>query len=713
MSSDFDNEQQLHLLIEKAIREDELGSIIDSNIFEAEKDSTVVIPRFSIDYITRKKLLKAGLNVLSSLNSLHILTSDNNISVTKNEVLRPDIVAICSENDSIIIFEFKKSKQAERQTLTELLAYEQEIKNIMPMLTNYDVKFVVVTTEWSPLLQHSVASKVTWSNRQILCLTASLNTEKQLSLKTFIPTAWKNTGNVYIPERALSCLTLCLYEKNNGQNIEDDKDTQGHGFDDRILTAIENMVHTGNLINAHGFILLWKDSYYDKLSLTKYNITVCGISAYELFNISLLTTDKGAKHWLVNAVSKYISDFSPSGHSESLFHIANSSNSLLDTFVDPRTEGYNHWETEKRELSYRGEVLFCNFFGLIGEYARDHVLNPKVKKSNVNQFLNSVADWRYPLNGLRLIKNLSQPEFFSTGKILCSDAFKLGRLIGIDSFLRLNLQKNSDSILANKFQWNLVSLLEAFDEVTLITGTSKNISKPSPLKFSLNHENIFDYSNHIEWLLKSFFKESPEHSLLFYIGLNGNILFDDLSHKFFHKDNLNEIWESIEEDIVLIINTVLGLYKQLEIEDGLYDNLEETYKYLKHLLDSDEKDDPFIDSIEFSSFQNVWSKVLESVDRLTLPAFHAQDRLNVSEYDIDWEWLRQGINEMLERGENDAGFILSANGETATGRVFERLGIKSPDSPLEDGSLYFYDESSGLGVIKIVTWDELMSGDAY
>ena len=64
MSSDFDNEQQLHLLIEKAIREDELGSIIDSNIFEAEKDSTVVIPRFSIDYITRKKLLKAGLNVL-------------------------------------------------------------------------------------------------------------------------------------------------------------------------------------------------------------------------------------------------------------------------------------------------------------------------------------------------------------------------------------------------------------------------------------------------------------------------------------------------------------------------------------------------------------------------------------------------------------------------------------------------------------------------
>ena len=167
--------------------------------------------------------------------------------------------------------------------------------------------------------------------------------------------------------------------------------------------------------------------------------------------------------------------------------------------------------------------------------------------------------------------------------------------------------------------------------MTLITGTSKNISKPSPLKFSLNHENIFDYSNHIEWLLKSFFKKSPEHSLLFYIGLNGNILFDDLSHKFFHKDNLNEIWESIEEDIVLIINTVLGLYKQLEIEDGLYDNLEETYKYLKHLLDSDEKDDPFIDSIKFSSFQNVWSKVLESVDRLTLPAFHAQDRLNVSE----------------------------------------------------------------------------------
>lgn len=669
MSSDFDDEQQLHLLIEKAIREDELGSIIDSNIFEAEKDNTVVIPRFSIDYITRKKLLKAGLNVLSSLNSLHILTSDNNISVTKNEVLRPDIVAICSENDSIIIFEFKKSKQAERQTLTELLAYEQEIKNIMPMLTNYDVKFVVVTTEWSPLLQHSVASKVTWSNRQILCLTASLNTEKQLSLKTFIPTAWKNTGNVYIPERAMSCLTLCLYEKNNGQNIEDDKDTQEHGFDDRILTAIENMVHTGNLINAHGFILLWKDSYYDKSSLTKYNITVCGISAYELFNLSLLTTDKGAKHWLVNAVSKYISEFSPSGHSESLFHIANSSNSLLDTFVDPRTEGYNHWETEKRELSYRGEVLFCNFFGLIGEYARDYVLNPKVKKSNVNQFLNSAPDWKYPLNGLRLIKNLSQPEFFSTGKILCSDAFKLGRLIGIDSFLRLNLQENSNSILSNKFQWNLVSLLEAFDEVTLITETSKSISRPTSLKFSLNYEDALDYSSHINWLLKSFFNESHEHSLLFFIGLKGNILFDDLSQTFLHEDNLNEIWNSVEEDVVSIINIVLSLYKQLETEDGLYDNLDEIYRHLKQLLDLDKKDYSFIDSIDFLSFQNVWSIILQSSDRLIFHAFHAQDRLNISEYDIDWELLKQGIGEMHERGENDAGFILSANGNIGTGRV--------------------------------------------
>ena len=713
MSSDFDNEQQLHALIEKAIKDDELGSIINSNIFKAEKDKTVVIPRFSIDYITRKKLLAAGLNVLDSLHSLHILTSDNNISVTKNEVLRPDIVAICNENDSIIIFEFKKSKQAERQTLTELLAYEQEIKNLMPMLTNYDVKFVVITTEWSTLLQHSVASKVTWSNRQILCLTASLNTEKQLSLKTFIPTAWKNTGNVFIPEKAMSCITLCLYEKNNGQDIEDDKDIDEEDFDDRILTAIENMVHTGNLIHAHGFILLWKDSYYKKSSITKYNITVSGISTYELFNLSLITTNKEAKHWLVKAISNYISEFSPSGHSESLFHIANSSNSLLKTFVDPMTEGYNHWKVEKKELSYRATILYCNFFGLIGEYARDYVLNPKVKKGNVNQFLNSVPDWKHPINGLRLIKNLSQPEFCSTGKILCSDAFKLGRLIGIDSFLRLNLQKNSDSILANKFQWNLVSLLEAFDEVTLITETSKGISKPTSLKFPLNYEDIFDYSNHIDWLLKSFFNESYEHSLLFYIGLNGNILFDDLSHKFIPKDNLNEIWNSIEENIILVINIVLSLYKQLEIEDGLYDNLEDTYKCLKKLLGSNEQDEPFIDSIEFVNFQNVWSTVLESADILTFPAFHAQERLNISEYDIDWEWLKQGINEMHERGENDAGFILSANGETGTGRVFARLGMKSPDSPPEDGKLYFYDESSGMAVIKTVTWDELMFGDAF
>jgi hypothetical protein len=70
----------------------------------------------------------------------------------------------------VIIVELKKSKQTERQAMTELLAYEHEVKNYFPFLSNLDLCFVLVSTEYSPLLEHSVAALTTWESKQILCL---------------------------------------------------------------------------------------------------------------------------------------------------------------------------------------------------------------------------------------------------------------------------------------------------------------------------------------------------------------------------------------------------------------------------------------------------------------------------------------------------------------------------------------------------------------
>ena len=320
------SEKQLQKLMEKAVLQDTLYSSIDdvANISElSDRASDVQFPQFSIDHISRLKGLEAGSSVLKALHSLELLLADKNTSITSGEVLRPDLVCINPEQESIVVFELKKESQTGRQALTELLAYEQEIKNILPLVANYDFNFVLVSPEWSTLMDHAVSAAITWSNRKILCL-KSVGTSKKLRLETYIAAAWKVTGAVHFPETAMPCVTVCLYENDAYAPKEDPIEEEGDEDDipdARLFTALELMAREGDRTGGHGFAILWKDHFSH--SLCKYNITVCGVSPFSLFHASrqrgnILETDGH----LVSKLDDYLRHHDPAGHSNSLTDIA-------------------------------------------------------------------------------------------------------------------------------------------------------------------------------------------------------------------------------------------------------------------------------------------------------------------------------------------------------------------------------------------------------
>lgn len=102
------------------------------------------IPNFSFDRLSRVANLNAANNVLDSLKNLEIISIDNSVSIKKGEILRPDIVCFNPEKRIFVIFELKREKLAERQALTELYAYEQEIRNIFPFIGNREIQTVVI-----------------------------------------------------------------------------------------------------------------------------------------------------------------------------------------------------------------------------------------------------------------------------------------------------------------------------------------------------------------------------------------------------------------------------------------------------------------------------------------------------------------------------------------------------------------------------------------
>jgi hypothetical protein len=81
--------------------------------------------------------------------------------------------------------------------------------------------------------------------------------------------------------------------------------------------------------------------------------------------------------------------------------------------------------------------------------------------------------------------------------------------------------------------------------------------------------------------------------------------------------------------------------------------------------------------------------------------------------DIDWVWMQQGVREMRAEGKQDAGVMLLPNGSLVTGQV-NPYGMKI-NMHIDDPELQvlFMDRSSGIGVMRVVTWEELKSGAAF
>jgi hypothetical protein len=67
-------------------------------------------------------------------------------------MLFPDLVLVSDEDNKIIIVEIKRSNQTAREALTELLAYDHEVKNLLPFLSNFEVLFCIISTDYSTLL---------------------------------------------------------------------------------------------------------------------------------------------------------------------------------------------------------------------------------------------------------------------------------------------------------------------------------------------------------------------------------------------------------------------------------------------------------------------------------------------------------------------------------------------------------------------------------
>lgn len=702
MAENFSSEKELQDLLVKAIDSgDLLNAVVDAAQLEALSDdgNQAYFPILSIDHLSRRASIRQGALALSSLRSLELLTGDKNVSISKGEVLRPDIVCYSQENESLVLFELKKEGQTARQALTELLAYEQEVKNQLPFLGSCDVNYILVSPEWTVLMDHAAASAATWSGKRILCLEAGVE-GGQLKLKTRIPPAWKITGSVIFPRSAACAVTLSLYDI-------DDSDV-GESVDHRLLTALSVMAREGDRSGSSGFAILWKD-HWDG-SLARYSITLCGVSPFAFYTAcrksGFVTDSDGA---LAAELDRIVSKFDPSGHADGLIKVALSANPILEEVSRPTLEGFMTWDQWLDTARSRAEPIRCEFWGILGDHARRMVLSP-IMRSHGRPRSGGMPDWTDPWIAIPMFNDFFGKSMFGGGHVNASSSYRLGCLLGADWSLRHTIKANNhaeETPLHCVHLWNQIDLLAAIDEVSLLANSAVNVESPNhPLRLRVGLEPMDpgDFSALTDWLTEQFLQDDDLHVALFRTGLVAPFLFERNPY-----GGQEKLSEDAEKLMRYVHRAVLGRCALGMSENAFLPDAKEAcsiYLTGMGLADGAIPNPALAYGKPIAALIANWPLLLEVADHTFDAVWHKHAPMAPTQ--IDWGWLKQGVQESRQRGETGVGVIVGADGTVGTGRVFPP-GFEGWMVPCGPEDVYLLDNSNGLGFLTIRKWSDLES----
>ena len=404
------------------------GNIIGIDDISSHCQADTSIPQFNLDYFLHKKIRQSAQFVLDGLFDLDIVaTSTTNISIEKSQRLFPDIILVSPHTGKFFLVEIKRSDKTARETITELTAYEHELRNHLPFLAGLDVCYIIISTEYSTLLDHSISGLIVWESKKILCLKVS--NQAELNLHVYLPSVWSNISSGFLPPDSIHTVTLCLYPR------QDCSPKQERLIEQIVSSAMSLIVRDGDRMNSHGFILLWQDTWNLNEDDITWKFTIGFINSYSFIPIASRSNNS---EYYETPISKYLiendrfSSFSP--QESGLKYVANKMYKLLSKYFTPSWEGFSSWEIERTpwllnddillNLRHRAIPIKIDYWGILGEYSRDFFLHEDVRKSLIPYMEKYGFDFRHPYIGIPFIDEITGLAPINFGRFNCRSLFR-------------------------------------------------------------------------------------------------------------------------------------------------------------------------------------------------------------------------------------------------------------------------------------------------
>lgn len=684
------------------------------------------IPEFSVDYLLRKKSARAARRALKLFTMLEVVSVDTSISGVRGEVLRPDIVAYNRDAGAFVLIEVKRDTKTEREAITELVAYEQELRNQLPMMSKLDVALVIVSTEWSPLLDHAVSGMITWDGKTCLCLRLEINGDgNDISLSVHIPDAWHALWSRRLPEKALTTVQLCPYDR----SARGADDTLDDGAIARTMqSAFDLIVREGERTGSHGFALLWRDHLPE--SESSYVITVGAIDPRAFLRESLAGEVWSRENDLHRFFERHIDAPEHHGvHTDGLMDTTTNARRLLSEIGRPSLEGLWTWESEYHALLTRAEPIVMGFWGALGEFHEELTLNPGVRGVYAPHLARGGMYMHDARWGLMFLNALALGRAFTEGRITCSLCFMLGalceRLAKIDHMIMAH-GGEAMPLRALKI-WLQLALAEILADISVWLQNVLDIdADPPALTFGSIREHTDDreqMSRLASWLHNAIIgPRFAFHRRLFQDGVDAAVCTDSILRRVLSKDEAAECRDRLATIARGYIEAACTEYTEQATARTLSDEARARFAELLAACGQPiEETTTFTELLAYAHTLNAWlpavhdallaeafvPHVLPLLDAVVTDVMH--DLRQVAPGPADWEWLRQGVERLRSEGRRFPAVVLDQEGMVTTAIIESPMG----DVPDPEESVLLMIRHPYADVIKPVRWEELRDGTAF
>lgn len=687
-------------LIESESLPDALGDAARIESAIESFDQRLGIPAFGFDHLSRRANVRAAATVLNNLTLLDIVAIDKSISLTTGEVLRPDILCFNPESRTLVVFEIKRDKLTERQAVTELAGYEQELRNALPFLGDFDVNFVVVSTQWDTLLDHAISNFNTWSGKHCLALRVSAD-QRPFTLTCHVPDAWHLRGSNGLPREALQTIDVCLYED------RDDEDEEDEQIPAALITAINIIARSGDRHESHGFVMLWRD--HANLGNGQWSLTLCGVDPIAMHTWCSRHGLPFRSSKLTEYLEQHAAD-TPSQAPSSIYKIAKDSFPVLPGNYRPTFETACAWDDKMSLLRRRASPVYFEFWGVLGDYAREFICHQDVRERYIPYIERHQLDWTHPDVAFPLIGNICGDIPFPDGVVRCSDVFEAGIKLGLHEALARISQESADEErkLAALMRWTLLEATRVVIEMAEIYRTVAEVKEPPPPLSTAKDTRASSAASLCTWVMDHLIgDDNVVHQRCFEIGRWGALFFSDWLDEREQQAFVHAHAEALANPLREMLGPLLNSANPFEMDAGRTSALR---GFLRQVAITSSADlavhpSPFsaVQAVDLlSAFRDHGARGLDEV----VPAvLHTVGQM--PDVAIDWDGMQESARKIFESGCKWPAVMLSQNGVWGMGEVdvqFRKLLLPIGDPDVE---VYFVDHKAVASFSVKMTWPEL------